>query len=218
MKAVAIVSGGMDSVTLAYYFKSMGIDLKLVSFDYGQKHKKELSYAELCARNLAVEYIIIDLQPIGAQLDSALTSPQLVVPDGHYTNDNMEVTVVPNRNAIMLSIATGIAVSQKVDFVGIGVHGGDHYIYPDCRSAFIVAFEKMAQLATDSSIKLIAPFLHVTKAEIVSIGTNLGVDYEQTWSCYKGEQYHCGTCGTCIERKEAFEIAGVIDPTKYGEM
>ncbi len=151
---------------------------------------------------------------------SALTD-DVDVPHGHYAAENMAVTVVPNRNAIMLSIAYGVAVARGARIVAAAVHAGDHYVYPDCRPGFVEAFDRMQREAVegfgDPSLCLYAPFVHKTKAEIVEIGAALGVPYEDTWSCYEGGEVHCGLCGTCNERKEAFRLAGVPDPTEYRE-
>lgn len=214
-KAVAVVSGGLDSVTLAYYLKAEGYTLHLVSFDYGQRHKKELAFASACAVALDAKIDVIDLAGVGALLKGSALTDDIPVPDGHYAAPNMAVTVVPNRNAIMLAIAFGIAVAEKADCVGIGVHSGDHFIYPDCRKEFIDSFAAMESLANEGGPALLAPFAEKTKAEIVRIGSALNVPYQKTWSCYKGEDIHCGVCGTCTERKEAFAVAQVVDPTVY---
>jgi 7-cyano-7-deazaguanine synthase len=219
-KAIAIVSGGMDSVTLAYLLTSEGYDLHLLSFDYGQRHRKELEFAARCAGVLGAQHDVIDLSSLTALLKgSALTDAGVAVPDGHYAHENMKITVVPNRNAMMLSIAFAVAVAEGAPVVGTGIHAGDHAIYPDCRPAFTVAFDAMQRLAVegfgDPNLRLYTPFVGITKADIVTIGHRLGVDYRATWSCYKGGEVHCGTCGTCVERREAFEIAGVPDPTRY---
>lgn len=218
-KAVAIVSGGLDSVTLAYVLHAQGYDLHLLSFDYGQRHKKELDYAILCAERLGASYDIVDLSGLAKLLTGSALTDDIPVPDGHYAAPTMAITVVPNRNAIMLSIAYGAAVAQKAELVAIGVHGGDHFIYPDCRPGFIAAFDQMEKLATegfaDEKLHLSAPFLHLGKHNIVEQGAKLGVPYAETWSCYKGGEQHCGVCGTCYERREAFELAGVPDPTSY---
>lgn len=217
---VAIVSGGMDSVTLGYLLREQGHKLHLISFDYGQRHRKELDYARRCAERLSAQYHSIDLQNLSILLGgSALTDSDVAVPDGHYAEETMKITVVPNRNAIMLSIAAGYAVSVGAKGIAAAIHAGDHFIYPDCRPEFAQAFEHMVKLATegfsDPEFRFLTPFINKSKAEIVTIGTRLGVPFEDTWSCYKGLEFHCGTCGTCVERKEAFLLAGVIDPTKY---
>jgi 7-cyano-7-deazaguanine synthase len=219
-KAIAIVSGGMDSVTLAYLLTSEGYDLHLLSFDYGQRHRKELEFAASCAGVLGARHNVVDLSSLTALLKgSALTDAGIAIPDGHYAHENMKITVVPNRNAMMLSIAYAVAVAEGAVVVGAGIHAGDHAIYPDCRPAFTVVFDAMQRLAVegfgDPSLRLYTPFVDITKAGIVTIGHRLGVDYKATWSCYKGGEVHCGTCGTCVERREAFELAGVPDPTRY---
>jgi 7-cyano-7-deazaguanine synthase len=218
-KAIAIVSGGLDSVTLAYFLRAEGYNLHLLSFDYGQRHKKELAFAELCAKRLNAAFDIIDLSHLGKYLKGSALTDDIEVPDGHYAAPNMAITVVPNRNAIMLSIAYGIAVAEDAEAVAIGAHGGDHFIYPDCRPEFIAAFDSMQRHAVEGfgnpKLKLAAPFLHVGKHQIVKLGSTLQVPYADTWSCYKGGEKHCGTCGTCVERREAFELAGVPDPTEY---
>ena len=220
MTAVLIASGGMDSATLAYHYAEQGYGLLLIGFDYGQRHRKELqSLASLAATLPNAEHRIVPL-PLRAFLHgSALTSDHVDVPDGHYAQETMKATVVPNRNAIMLSIATGIAVAEGAEVVATGVHAGDHFIYPDCRPAFFEPFAQAMRAANDGftvdGFRLEAPFIGWTKADIAAHGFALGVPYEDTWSCYKGGETHCGRCGTCVERIEAFVLAGVDDPTPY---
>lgn len=218
--AIVILSGGLDSVVLAHLLKEEGHHLHLVSFDYGQRHVKELEYSQKCARRLEARHDVVDIQAIGKLLGgSALTDSSVAVPQSQYDADSMAVTVVPNRNAIFLSIAYGMAVAQNAQMVATAVHTGDHFIYPDCRPEFIESFAKMQKLAVegcgDPDLKLYAPFVEKTKAQIVETGARLSVPFEETWSCYEGQERHCGRCGTCIERREAFEAAGVSDPTEY---
>lgn len=218
MRSVVIVSGGLDSVTLAYKLASEGDQLTVVAVDYGQRHIKELAYASDCAAALDARFIRVDLRAFGAQLKgSALTDREVAVPFGHYTSLSMRATIVPNRNAMLLSLAFAVAVAQETDRVAYGAHRGDHPVYPDCRPAFVAAFLAMERVALEGvrDVALAAPFIDWTKAEIVRLGDRLGVPFEATWSCYGGERDHCGRCGTCVERKEAFELAGVEDPTRY---
>lgn len=220
MKAVLIASGGMDSATLAYHYAEQGYELLLAGFDYGQRHRRELQSLAALADSLPGAQARIISLPLRELLHgSALTSDDVPVPDGHYAQETMKATVVPNRNAIMLSIATGIAVAENADLVATGVHAGDHFIYPDCRPDFFTPFAEAMKAGNDgfcpTGFHLEAPFISWTKADIAAHGFRLGVPYEITWSCYKGGEIHCGRCGTCVERIEAFLLAGVEDPTPY---
>src|SRR5438128_12592523 len=221
-KAVAIVSGGLDSVTLAHFLHKEGHELHLLSFDYGQRHKKELEFAQLFSKRLEASFDVIDLTTITRFLKGSSLTDTVPVPDGHYAASNMAITVVPNRNAMMLSVAYAVAVAEHAQIVAIGVHAGDHFIYPDCRPAFIAAFDAMQRLAVEGfgepNLRLEAPFMHLAKHEIVSLVISMGVRFSDTWSCYKGREKHCGRCGTCGERKHAFRDAGVIDPTLYEDL
>lgn len=218
-KAVAVVSGGLDSVTLAHLLRSEGHDLHLLSFDYGQRHRKELEFARLCADRLDAEHDIVNLSGIASLLKGSALTDDVEVPEGHYAAPNMAITVVPNRNAIMLAIAYATAVVEKADIVAAGFHSGDHPIYADCRPEFVLAFDAMERIATEghasANLHLYAPFVRLNKRDIVAIGASLGVRFDETWSCYKGSIRHCGRCGTCQERIEAFALAGVEDPTEY---
>jgi len=217
MKTIVICSGGLDSVSLAHMVASERQLTRLVSFDYSQRHRKELDFAALCAKRLDVPHDIIDLRAIGAALTGSALTDDIDVPDGHYAEESMRVTVVPNRNAIMLTVAFGIAAARGDDAVATAVHGGDHFIYPDCRPAFTQSFEAMQKMALDgyADVSLYTPFVHQTKADIVTAGTLHNTPFADTWSCYKGGEHHCGRCGTCVERREAFDLAGVVDPTRY---
>jgi 7-cyano-7-deazaguanine synthase len=217
MKTIVVCSGGLDSVSLAYRISAEGSLFGLLSFDYGQRHRKELEFAASCAVRLGVWHEIIDISGIGRHLTSSALTDDIDVPDGHYAEGTMKSTIVPNRNAIMLSIAFGVAAARKADAVAVAVHGGDHFIYPDCRPDFIEAFERMQKQALDgyAEVALLAPYVHVSKADIVMDGAQHEAPFAETWSCYKGGLQHCGRCGTCVERREAFAIAGVADPTDY---
>ncbi len=219
-KAIAVVSGGLDSVTLAHLLHHQGAQLHLLAFDYGQKHRKELDFARECATRLKADFDVVDLSGFSRLISgSALTNSQIDVPHGHYEAPTMAATVVPNRNAILLALAFGVAVNEGANLVATGVHGGDHFIYPDCRPGFIHSFDAMQKHAVEgfgqSDLRLLAPFLGVDKTAIVRIGEELEVPFVQTWSCYEGGNLHCGACGTCVERREAFALAGVMDPTDY---
>lgn len=219
-KAIAVFSGGLDSTVLVYQLHATyGKDLDLISFNYGQKHKKELEYAKLTAQHLGLRHDIVDLSSLGGLINTSSLTSDKEVPDGHYAQENMKDTVVPNRNMIMLSIAAGIAVSRNARLLSTAVHAGDHFIYPDCRPGFIDAVDHAIKLGNvgfgNPALHLTAPFVSMTKAQIVERGAQFGVQFEDTWSCYKGGELHCGTCGTCQERREAFKLAGVEDTTDY---
>jgi 7-cyano-7-deazaguanine synthase len=217
VKTLVICSGGLDSVTLAHKVAAEQTLIRLVSFDYGQRHRKELASAQACAARLGVPHGIVDISAVGPlRTGSALTSGE-PVPEGHYAEDTMRVTVVPNRNAIMLAIAFGVAAAGQAEAVAAAVHGGDHFIYPDCRPDFVESFESMQRHVLEglASINLYTPFVRQSKADIVREGDWLSVPYAEAWSCYQGGERHCGRCGTCVERREAFHLAGVEDPTLY---
>lgn len=225
-EAVVLLSGGMDSAaTLALAVKRTNLPPKAItalSFNYGQRHRvMELDAAVHLALFYGVKHHVVDLQGLGILLSgSALTDPSVSVPDGHYEAESMRVTVVPNRNAIMLSIAFGVARAASATRVYAGMHAGDHAIYPDCRASFILAYgaamnEANADLPRELQVVLTTPFIYKSKTDIVKEGTILKVPFNITYSCYKGGLQHCGTCGTCNERREAFQLAGVKDPTTY---
>ncbi|HLP69454.1 MAG TPA: 7-cyano-7-deazaguanine synthase QueC, partial [Rhizobium sp.] len=202
MKTIVVCSGGLDSVSLAHRIAAEHELLALISFDYGQRHKKELDHAADCAARLGVPHEIIDISAVGGHLSGSALTDAVDVPDGHYAEDTMKVTVVPNRNAIMLAIAFGVAAARQADAVAVAVHGGDHFIYPDCRPGFIDAFQVMQDAALDgyAAVRLYAPYVKASKADIVTDGARHGTPFERTWSCYKGGERHCGRCGTCVER------------------
>lgn len=224
MKAIVCFSGGMDSTVLATSYLKQGFSLGLLSFNYGQRHVKELKAAANVAGYLdnleikPVSHQVVDLSCIGDLLTgSALTDPEYDVPDGHYTAESMRVTVVPNRNAIMANIAIGVASAAEADVIAMGMHAGDHAIYPDCRPEFVKSLRQTMTWALKGfhTPRLETPFLHRTKTEIASFGADLEAPLHLSWSCYKGGEIHCGKCGTCVERREAFELAGLTDPTEY---
>ncbi len=212
--SVIIVSGGMDSITLLYD-KNEEIALA-VTFDYGSNHNaKEITWAKVHCERLKIKHIVIKLDFMHKYFTSSLLEGADAIPEGHYADENMKSTVVPFRNGIMLSIAAGIAESNGLKKVLIANHGGDHTIYPDCRPAFIKAMNEATENGTYVNVSICAPYTNITKADIARIGKRLGIDYSETWSCYKGGEKHCGKCGTCIERKEALALAGIEDKTEY---
>ncbi|MFH8805203.1 7-cyano-7-deazaguanine synthase QueC [Streptomyces sp. NPDC017936] len=217
--AVLSFSGGMDSTTLAARYASKGYDLLLLSFNYGQRHRRrELEAAAGIAGYLGAEHHVVDLSSVAPLLPgTALTDPGVDVPDGHYAEESMKSTVVPNRNAIMASIALGVASARGAELIGLGVHAGDHAVYPDCRPEFVEALREMAAVALAGMHvpQIATPFVHMTKTEIAAYADSIKAPVHMSWSCYKGGEVHCGTCGTCTERKEAFADAGLTDPTEY---
>ena len=212
--SVIIVSGGMDSITLLYDHKD---EIALgISFDYGSNHNaREIPFAKMHCERLGIKHITINLDFMHQYFKSSLRDGAEAIPEGHYADDNMKSTVVPFRNGIMLSIAIGIAESNNLDQVFIANHGGDHTIYPDCRPEFINAIDAAATAGTYNNVKVVAPYTKITKSDIARIGKKLGIDYTETWSCYKGGEVHCGKCGACVERKEALAEAGIEDKTIY---
>lgn len=206
MKTLLIYSGGMDSTTLLYKLLKTGDTVQCISFDYGQRHKKELRAAAGICKKLGVPHKVINIKSVAALMGgSALTSKNIAVPEGHYEDKTMRATVVPNRNMVFISIAVAAAVSMKFGRVAIAVHAGDHAIYPDCRPAFIDAMDHASKVANYEKVRVFAPFLNKTKTEIAKIGEKLDVPFELTWTCYKGGKVPCNKCGACTERNEALQ-------------
>lgn len=217
MKTLVVCSGGLDSVSLAHIVAAQHELTRLVSFDYGQRHAKEIDFAVAAAQRLGVPHETIDMRSVGAVLTGSALTDDIDVPDGHYAEETMKVTIVPNRNAIMLTIAFGLAAARGDQAVATAVHGGDHFIYPDCRPAFTKSFDAMQRVALDgyADVRLYTPFVARTKSDIVVEGAKHNTPFDKTWSCYKGGTLQCGRCGTCVERREAFHLAGIPDPTVY---
>lgn len=213
--SVIIVSGGMDSTTLLYDRRD---EIALaISFDYGSNHNaREIAYAEMHCKRLGIEHITIPLDFMHKYFRSSLLEGADAIPEGHYAAENMKSTVVPFRNGIMLAVAAGVAESRNLTKLLIANHGGDHTIYPDCRPEFISAMDSATNAGTYVGVRVVAPYTNITKGDIARIGKKLGIDYAETWSCYKGGEKHCGKCGTCVERKEALAYAGIEDTTEYG--
>ena len=214
--SVIIVSGGMDSITLLYDMRAR-ISLA-VTFDYGSKHNaREIPFARLHCERLGIEHLVIPLDFMLKYFKSSLLKGCEEIPEGHYAADNMKSTVVPFRNGIMLSIAAGIAESRGLKYVMMANHSGDHSIYPDCTPQFVSAMSQATKAGTYPGIELLVPYTNISKGDIARRGKALGIDYAETWSCYKGGERHCGRCGTCEERREALAEAGIDDPTEYEE-
>jgi 7-cyano-7-deazaguanine synthase len=213
-KVIAVLSGGLDSTTMVYALLDQGYSVDCVSFNYGQRHKKELDFAKSTAYDLDLQHDIVDLSSLGELLagKSSLVTDVIPVPEGHYAEDTMKATVVPNRNMIMLSIAGGIGVARSALHVATGVHAGDHAVYPDCRPEFISTASMALYMGNkgfgaEQGISILAPFITTDKTQIAKTAILLGVPIERTWSCYKGGEKHCGRCGTCVERLESINLA-----------
>lgn len=216
MKVLVLLSGGMDSVTALHWAAREHEVVGAVSFDYGSKHNhKEIPMAAWHAAQLGVKHDVIALDFVSRLFASDLLQTGGEIPDGHYEAESMKHTVVPFRNGIMLAIACGLAESRGAEALVIAAHSGDHAIYPDCREPFMQAMADAMKHGTYAEVALLRPFIDCDKMEIVRRGMALGVNYAQTWSCYKGGEIHCGRCGTCVERREAFIEADVADPTPY---
>lgn len=205
MKTILIYSGGMDSTTLLYKLRKAGDKVLCISFDYGQRHKKELSAAKKICAQLKIPHKIIDIKSVKDLMRGSALTSNIKVPEGHYKDKTMKRTVVPNRNMIFISLAIAAAVSMKFDRVAIAVHAGDHAIYPDCRPLFIQKMRAVSKIANYETVDVYAPFLHITKRDIALLGRKLKVPFEDTWTCYKGLAKACGKCGACTERAEALQ-------------
>ena len=212
--ALLVLSGGMDSTTLLYE-RASEIALA-VSFDYGSNHNgREIPFAKFHCEKLGIEHLTIPLKFMHDYFKSSLLSGADAIPEGTYADENMKSTVVPFRNGIMLSVAAGLAESRGLSKVMMANHFGDHDIYPDCRKEFVDAMSQAISAGTYANITIDAPYTLISKADIARKGKSLGVDYRQTWSCYKGGEVHCGKCATCLERKAALAEAGIEDTTEY---
>jgi len=216
MKVIAIYSGGLDSTVMLKKLLTDGHSVKALSINYGQRHSQELQHAVAVCSFLNIEHRVADLTALKPFLaGSSQTSDDIAVPHGHYAAENMKLTVVPNRNMLMLAVAGAWAISTKSDAVAYGAHAGDHAIYPDCRETFVRPLAEALKNADWHPVEIIRPFINMTKSDIVKCGVEVGAPMELSYSCYEGESAHCGLCGTCVERKEAFKEAGVDDPTLY---
>lgn len=217
-KAVLIYSGGMDSFTLLHHILASGLarlDIAALTFNYGQKHVKEVEYAKHVCAELGIEHKVVDISAINSLLGGSSLTDDIAIPEGHYEADNMKSTVVPNRNMILLSLAIAYAVSLEADTVYYGAHSGDHAIYPDCRPEFVQKMDEVSRIANFQPVAISTPFVDMSKIDILARGMDLGLDYTHTWTCYNGREKACGKCGACVERLEAFSSNQQVDPIPY---
>ncbi|TWX53669.1 7-cyano-7-deazaguanine synthase QueC [Colwellia hornerae] len=214
-KVVVIYSGGMDSFTVLNRALHDGKEVFALTFDYGQRHVKEIKFASTVCQSLDVNHKIIDISAINQLLAGSSLTDNIDIPEGHYEAESMKSTVVPNRNMILLSLAVGYAVSVGASQVYYGAHSGDHAIYPDCRPEFVMKMNEVCKIANYESVEIFSPYLTVTKSDILTDGLKMGLSYDNTWTCYNGREKACGKCGACQERLEAFSDNNVSDPLSY---
>lgn len=216
MRTVVVFSGGLDSTTLLFHLQATGHELAALTVDYGQRHRRELDRARMICLDTDVALTTLDLTGLSPIFGgNSLSNSSIDVPEGEYRTESMQLTTVPNRNMILLSIAVGWAISNDFQAVAFGAHSGEYTPYPDCRPNFAKAMDAAAQLCDWKPIRILAPFIDWTKSDIVRRGAELGVPFESTWSCYVGGTIHCGRCGTCLDRRSAFQKSGIADPTRY---
>ncbi|PYE35383.1 preQ(0) biosynthesis protein QueC [Idiomarina fontislapidosi] len=214
-KVVVIYSGGMDSFTVLNKALQQGHEVSALSFNYGQRHVRELDVAAKVCKDLGIPHKVVDITAINGLLAGSSLTDDIDIPEGHYEESSMKSTVVPNRNMILLSLAIGYAVSEGASAVYYGAHSGDHAIYPDCRPEFVRQMNVVSQLANYEPIEVVAPYLDVDKNAILADGLRMALNYADTWTCYNGRDKACGKCGACVERLEAFAANGVKDPLPY---
>lgn len=214
-KAVVIYSGGMDSFTVLNKAVFEGLEVYALTFDYGQKHVKEVDFARNVCGAMGIPHKIIDITAINELISGSSLTSNIEVPEGHYADENMKSTVVPNRNMILLSLAVGYATSIKASKVFFGAHGGDHHVYPDCRPDFVKKMNEVCAVANYDFVEVVTPYLTSNKTEILRDGLKMNLDYSLTWTCYNGREKACGRCGSCVERLEAFEENQAKDPLAY---
>jgi len=218
-RTAVVMSGGMDSSTLLWQLLDEGDECLTVTVDYGQRHRKEIEAAQQMAAICDVPHRLVNVAALSQHLTGSALTDDVDVPHGHYAEESMRATVVPNRNMILLAVAGGVAVANGCNRIATAVHAGDHFVYPDCRPQFIESCSATLAIATESfgDVTIHAPFVNITKAEIAARGEVLGVPWAKTWTCYEGGDIHCGRCATCVERLEAFDLAGVTEPTEYAD-
>jgi 7-cyano-7-deazaguanine synthase len=218
-KVVVIYSGGMDSFTVLHKAIEQGKDVYPLTFNYGQRHSKEIDYAARVCQELNIEHKVVDISAISQLMagSSLTTDSDVDIPEGHYEEDSMKSTVVPNRNMVLLSMAIAYAVSIDANAVYYGAHSGDHAIYPDCRPEFVHKMNEVSQIANYQPISIVSPYIDNNKIEILADGLRMGLDYGKSWTCYNGREKACGVCGSCVERLEAFASNAITDPLAYEE-
>ncbi|MEQ3481343.1 MULTISPECIES: 7-cyano-7-deazaguanine synthase QueC [Pseudoalteromonas] len=214
-KVVVIYSGGMDSFTVLNKARMQGHEVYALSFNYGQRHVKELEVAKAVCERLGVDHKIVDISAINQLIGGSSLTDDIDVPEGHYEEESMKSTIVPNRNMILLSLAVGYAVSLKANKVYYGAHSGDHAIYPDCRPEFVKKMDDVCRIANYDEVEIVCPYLDSSKIDILRDGLAMDLDYSQTWTCYNGREQACGKCGACQERLEAFAENNATDPLPY---
>lgn len=214
-KAVVVYSGGMDSYTVLHTALTEGKEVYALSFNYGQRHSKELDVAAAVCAKHGIPHKIVDISAINSLMAGSSLTSDIEIPEGHYAEDSMKNTVVPNRNMVLLSMAIAYAVSLEAPEVYYGAHSGDHHIYPDCRPEFVHAMNGVSKIANYEPVEIVTPFLNSSKGEILAAGLAMNLDYADTWTCYNGREQACGKCGACNERLEAFAEQGVVDPLPY---
>jgi len=214
-KAVVVYSGGMDSFTVLNTAIKQGLDVYALSFNYGQKHSKELIVAAEVCKQLNIPHKVVDITAINSLMAGSSLTGDSEIPEGDYESESMKSTVVPNRNMVLLSMAIAYAVSLEAGKVYYGAHSGDHHIYPDCRPEFVDAMNAVSKIANYQSVEIVTPFLNNSKGEILKAGLAMDLDYGKTWTCYNGREKSCGKCGACNERLEAFAEQGKTDPLAY---
>ena len=225
---MVVYSGGMDSFTVLHAALESCEEVHAINFNYGQRHSVEIDMArQVCYAN-NVSFHQVDISAISSIINNSALTGDIDVPKGHYEDESMKQTVVPNRNMMLLSMAAAYAINIGADSIWYGAHSGDHAIYPDCRPQFVEAMQSVLAICDYNAIELIVPFIHDDKTGILKWGSNLGLDYSKTWTCYDPQQSQetmgdddrwtakaCGKCGSCTERLEAFRNLGLTDPLEY---
>lgn len=214
-KVVVIYSGGMDSFTVLHKAIEEGKEVYPLTFNYGQRHSKEIEYAADVCQRLGVEHKVVDISAINQLMAGSSLTSDIDIPEGHYAEDSMKSTVVPNRNMVLLSMAIAYAVSLDARAVYYGAHSGDHAIYPDCRPEFVHKMNDVSQIANYDPVDIVSPYINDDKIGILRDGLRMGLDYGQSWTCYNGREKACGQCGSCVERLEAFAKNNIVDPLSY---